>query len=262
MDVEQATKEFLAQYKGKYIDEDGYYGSQCWDLVARYAREKVGAPSFPTGSGGAEGLFRLFSDPIPRYFDRIAYNGSNTPQIGDIVVYSSKFFPPYGHTALVLSATPQTITVLEQNGAMDYNGDGIADGVAYVTNRGYTNLAGWLRPKNAIIGGDMSTVGEVEFNDLYRAFFGKDVMERQPPTEGDRKRWIGKETNTVIREMEADPRHPNYLQYVTDLEKAVQTPAPAPSQPNSALTPDQAQTLNRIDQAVQWIKDKIGAIFK
>ena len=66
-------------------------------------------------------------------------------------------------------------------------------------------------------GGDVSTVGEVEFNDLYRAFFGP--MEVNPPTDNDRKRWIGAETNTVIRAMEADPRHSAWLGYIEDLKK-------------------------------------------
>jgi murein DD-endopeptidase MepM/ murein hydrolase activator NlpD len=68
-------------------------------------------------------------------------------------------------------------------------------------------------------GEDMgSTVGEVEFHDLYIAFFGP--MSLNPPSEHDRKRWIGKETNTVIREMQEDPRYFSYNKYVTDLEHA------------------------------------------
>lgn len=66
-------------------------------------------------------------------------------------------------------------------------------------------------------GADVSTVGEVEFNDLYRAFFGP--IEVNPPTADDRKRWIGAETNTVIRAMEADARHTAWLAYIEDLKK-------------------------------------------
>lgn len=62
---------------------------------------------------------------------------------------------------------------------------------------------------------DMSTVGEVEFNNLYRAFFGS--MDINPPTEHDRKRWVGTETNTVVRAMEADPRRAAHDAYVADL---------------------------------------------
>lgn len=49
---------------------------------------------------------------------------------------------------------------------------------------------------------EMSTIGEVEFNDLFRAFFGDINLVK----ESDRKAWIGGESNTVIRSMAADPR--------------------------------------------------------
>lgn len=139
MDVDQ----FINQTNGQHIDEDGYYGAQCWDLVARYARVVVGCPSFPTGSGGAEGLYRLFQDPIPQYFDRIANDPNDPnqlPQKGDVIVWMASFSPPYGHTALVISADPSGPTVLEQNG----NNPG---GVAYIKKRNWVGVYGWLRPK-------------------------------------------------------------------------------------------------------------------
>lgn len=138
--------EFVNKYNGVHIDEDGYYGAQCWDVSARYAREVVGCPSFPTGSGGAEGLFRLFSNPIPQYFDKIANNTSDAnqlPQPGDVIVWQASFSPPYGHTAVVISADPTGPTVLEQNG----NNPG---GVAYIKKRNWVGVSGWLRPKKGI----------------------------------------------------------------------------------------------------------------
>jgi len=142
---------FVARWNGKKIDEDGYYGTQCWDVAARYAREEYGCPSFPTGSGGAEGVYRIFSTPIGNYFDKIANtpDPNQIPIKGDIVVWTNKVSPPWGHIAVVISATPQGMVVFEQNGGIDPNGDGIADGVSYTINRGYTNVAGWLRPKES-----------------------------------------------------------------------------------------------------------------
>lgn len=266
MDIVDSTLTFVTKYNGHRIDEDGQYGTQCWDLVARFAKEIIGCSPFPTVSGGAEGLYRLYgtseSYPIPNFFDRIANDGTNIPQAGDILVYNSAFSRPYGHTALVISADNKRIAVLEQDGSIDDGikrdgntiaraQDGIADGVAYQTVRGYINLYGWLRAKGAAI--DMaSTVGEVEFNDLYRAFFGP--MERNPVTSDDRKRWIGAETNTVIREMEADARHMNYLRYILDIEKAIQSP----HSQLSGLTSDQDMALSRIDRNVQDIKQIVS----
>lgn len=143
MNVDQ----FVAKYNNTHIDEDGYYGAQCWDVVARYAREVVGCPSFPTGSGGAEGLYRLFQNPIPQYFDRIANNPNQIPQKGDVIVWGASFSPPYGHTALVISANTAGTTNLEQNG----NNPG---GNAYIKTRNWVGVSGWLRPKT-MKGNDM-----------------------------------------------------------------------------------------------------------
>lgn len=142
MDYGAATDQFVSRYNGIHIDEDGYFGAQCWDVVARYAREVVGCPSFPTGSGGAEGLFRIFADPIPQYFDKIANtpDPNQVPVKGDVLVFMASYSPPWGHTGLVISADSSGVTLLEQNG----NNPG---GVAYIKKRGWTGVSGWLRPK-------------------------------------------------------------------------------------------------------------------
>ena len=152
MTPQQHVDRFVAKYNGVYIDEDKYYGSQCWVAVARYAREEYGCPAFPTGSGGAEGLFRLYSQPIPQYFDKVT---RDQLQPGDIVVWSSDFYPPWGHTAIVWQREGNTLFVLEQDGSKDPNGDGKADGVSYIAQRIITNkVAGGLRPKGGFIMND------------------------------------------------------------------------------------------------------------
>lgn len=150
--------EFVAKYNGKKIDEDGYYGTQCWDVAARYGREVVGCPSMPTGSGGAEGLYRLAKDPILKYFDKVANDKNNPNQLppkGALIVWNGSFSAPWGHVALCISADKSGVTVLEQNGGNDPNGDGIADGNAYIIKRTWhPAIDGWLVPKAG--GSDMS----------------------------------------------------------------------------------------------------------
>lgn len=182
MTGQQASDEFVAQYNGQYIDEDRYYGSQCWDVVARYAREKWGCPSFPTGSGGAEGLFRLYQNPIPQYFDKVSRDDL---QPGDIVVWSSDFYPPWGHTALVWRRDGNTLFVLEQDGSKDPNGDGIADGVSYIAQRIITSkVAGGLRPKGANMEPTVQTADEAA--ELFRGVFMRE------PTQDEINSMIGR----------------------------------------------------------------------
>lgn len=144
MTNQQHAERFAAKYTGVYIDEDKWYGSQCWDLVARYAREEFGCAPFPTGSGGAEGLYRLAQWPILNFFDRVP---GKDLKAGDVAVWDASFYPPWGHTALVLWREGNTVWVIEQDGSKDPNGDGKADGVSYVVQRTITSKLNGLRPK-------------------------------------------------------------------------------------------------------------------
>ena len=144
MTPQQHADRFVARYNGEYIDEDGYYGSQCWDVSARYAREEWGCPYFPTSSGGAEGLYRLYQFPIPKFFDRVS---GYDLKPGDIAVWDATFYPPWGHTSVVWRREGNYIWSFEQDGSKDPNGDGKADGVSYLVQRLITSKVNGLRPK-------------------------------------------------------------------------------------------------------------------
>lgn len=135
MDMSQKVDAFVQRHP-THIDEDGYFGAQCWDVVAAYAREEWGCSPFPTGSGGAEGLWRVYADPIPQYFDKV----TDGFQKGDIIVWKASFSPPWGHTALCLGFDGRVLTVFEQNG----NNPG---GDPYTTKRSLIGVYGALRPK-------------------------------------------------------------------------------------------------------------------
>ena len=142
--------------------------------------------------------------------------------------------PPLGLDIPVFFSYTATIDGITQNwghiGVRLKDGHFWSDGNIYPSIDAYQanhtpRYVGWGESVNNITilkGDDVSTVGEVEFNNLYRAFFGS--MEVNQPTEDDRKRWIGAETNTAIRQFEADPRRAAYLSYVEDLENATPTP--------------------------------------
>lgn len=135
MDINTAVDQFVARHP-KHIDEDGYYGAQCWDVVAAYAREVFNCTPFPTGSGGAEGLWTVFANPIPQFFDKVTGGYKK----GDIIVWKGSFSPPWGHTALCLGFDGTTLTVFEQNG----NNPG---GDPYTIKRSLNGVYGALRPK-------------------------------------------------------------------------------------------------------------------
>jgi hypothetical protein len=176
--MDTAVDNFVAKYNGVHVDEDGYYGAQCWDLVARYAREVVGCQTLPTGSGGAEGLYRLHPDPIPQYFNVVGNDTSNASQVppkGAIIVFSAAFSPPWGHTGLCLGADASGVTLLEQNG-------NYPDGAAYIKKRPWYGISGWLVPKQFNGGEDMINDTDNEFwrwNKLFVQIRGREASREE-----------------------------------------------------------------------------------
>lgn len=186
--------QFVNKYNGVHIDEDGYYGAQCWDVVARYAREVYGCPSMPTVSGGAEGIYREFASPLPQYFDRVANSPdpNQVPPKGAIVVFEASFSPPWGHTAVVVGADSSGIDCFEQNG----NDPG---GVAYIKRRGWTGVSGWLVPKP--LGEEMSKTDLTIMRILSFGILGRNSGNNNALSGGvdaDLNNHVGAETNGKI----------------------------------------------------------------
>lgn len=211
MDINALTDAFVAKYNGVYIDEDHYYGSQCWDVVARWAREVWGCPYFPTGSGGAEGLYRLFIEPIPTFFDRVP---AGDLKKGDVVVWSADFYPPYGHTALVWERDGNTIFVLEQDGSKDFNSDGNADGVSYIAQRTITSkVAGGLRPKGA----NMSASDTIVDDQVITLIVS--LGEYREATAGDLGTHRGQPVAALLRTFINAPRHAEQQFKIADYDR-------------------------------------------
>lgn len=278
--MDQKAEDFKNQYNGTHIDEDGYYGAQCWDLVARYAREKWGCPSFPTGSGGAEGLYRVFADPLGQYFTKVANDTRNPNQFppkGAIIIWSAAYSPPYGHTALVLGADSSGVTVFEQNG----NNPG---GNAYVTKRAWNpNIYGWLVPKETIqvttpsittlrivqsevSGGDRNYIHSGQFDKAMLDAHGwKDVnafvYEMWVAGGGYRQQkdtWEAfyNQYNSQIAELTARPTKASYDQLTAALATSADTIKKL--QAELALQSDDTKNLNAFGIALKWFITRVG----
>lgn len=139
-DGSAAASAFQDKWEGKYIDVDGYYGAQCWDLAARYSLD-IGLPAVATGDGAAAGIYENFNtNGNASHYNRhpqSTTDPNSVPRPGDIIVWNRNMGGGYGHVAVVLKANWDTVTVLEQN-----------PGAAHVTTyKNYANVLGWLRPK-------------------------------------------------------------------------------------------------------------------
>lgn len=86
-------QEFVNKYNGKYIDYDGYYGPQCWDLGQFYFTEVLGLPDYILGGSGlvSNMLYPPKRAVMDEFFDEVS---TNQMQQGDVVIWE------YGHIAV------------------------------------------------------------------------------------------------------------------------------------------------------------------
>lgn len=84
---------------GKCIDQDGYYGSQCWDLVDAAWENLVGRRFSTCGTGAAKGSLNCYKENAGSEFTYIT-NAKNLKK-GDFVVFTNGV---YGHVGMALGS--------------------------------------------------------------------------------------------------------------------------------------------------------------
>lgn len=89
-------EEFKNKYNHKYVDYDGYYGYQCWDLAQFYFTECLGLPeSVLSGCGGVQNmLYQPKRAELDKYFDEISVYEMCA---GDVCIWA---YGEYGHIAI------------------------------------------------------------------------------------------------------------------------------------------------------------------
>lgn len=100
---------WLYSVEGHPFDVDGAYGVQCADLAMAYY-EYLGEAR-PYGNG-----CDYFTNALPPGWERYANTPDFIPKPGDVVSWDSSWGGGAGHVAIVLSATVNSLTVMEQNG--------------------------------------------------------------------------------------------------------------------------------------------------
>ena len=85
--------EFKNKYNGRYVDYDGSYGSQCWDLAEFYFTECLGLPASVLGGCGlvSNMLYQPKRAELDKYFDEVP---TNDMRQGDVCIWE------YGHIAI------------------------------------------------------------------------------------------------------------------------------------------------------------------
>ena len=87
-------QEFKDKYNGKYIDYDGAYGYQCWDLAQYYFTEVLNVPDYVLSGCGLVNnmLYPPKRADLDAYFDEVPVTEMN---VGDVCIWE------YGHIAIL-----------------------------------------------------------------------------------------------------------------------------------------------------------------
>lgn len=144
------TQDFIAKYTGKKLDWDKAHGGQCVDLFRFYVNEVLKL-SQPKGVVGAADFWTGYdSDPILKdNFIKIANTPDGVPQEGDVMIWNKKAGGGFGHIAVFIKGNSNAFTSFDQNWR--------AINVCEPTEHNYTNVYGWLRPKESSMGNELET---------------------------------------------------------------------------------------------------------
>ncbi|WP_306925294.1 FG-GAP repeat domain-containing protein [Arthrobacter globiformis] len=129
---------WVANNENRYIDMDGAYGAQCWDLWENYCLYVIGtsgiSTQFSPHRGYAIALWDGFAfNGAADYFIQIS--ASSVPQKGDVAIWQYGSYLPYSHVAMVISDAGPNVYCFTQNPGPSVK--------QYLSKQG---LAGYLRP--------------------------------------------------------------------------------------------------------------------
>lgn len=131
-------QEFVNTYNGTTVGD-----GECVALVKQYEQDVLGLT--PQAVGNAHQYYDDFEEQPFLYnnFDRITYNGSNVPNVGDIIIWSTAVGGGNGHIAIVYeNISSSSFTSFDQNWNEPHK--------CTIENHNYDNVLGWIRKKGII----------------------------------------------------------------------------------------------------------------
>jgi hypothetical protein len=128
-------EEFIKLYTGIVCDFDGYYGSQCMDLMHFYKYICLGIHDKTTLS--APTALAAWNLNYPNLFQKITNKPTNFPVKGDIIFWG-KQMGTAGHVAIVVSANNMSFQSFDANWPIG--------SLPHLQNHTYSGVVGWLHP--------------------------------------------------------------------------------------------------------------------
>jgi hypothetical protein len=133
-------QQFLEKYSGHYIDFDGAWGNQCFDLFHQYVVEVLKlSDGRIMAAPAAKDLYNNFSNLYGHdYFEKIENTPTDVPKEGDIVIFGSG---QYGHVCIFIEGNVSRFSSFDQNYP--------TGSPCHVQQHTYGYCLGWLRFKGA-----------------------------------------------------------------------------------------------------------------
>lgn len=138
-------KEYAKKVEWLCIDFDKEYGHQCVDLIRHYTQNVLKFNLWVFGGSAKTGWFNRSNTFDKKFFDKIIFTKNwEIPPEGAILF--SKMNTTWWHVSIVLEATADYITVLEQNvGSWDWKW---TDDCVKISKINYNEVVGWYIFKN------------------------------------------------------------------------------------------------------------------
>lgn len=157
--------EFISEYEGKtvgYPTNDQYKG-ECLSLVKWYIKKCFNIDPPPSGCNAARCYWSIFPNPLGTVFKKVAETPDLIPEPGWIAVWDENAGAGFGHIAIVLEATINKFTSLDQN----WNSKS-----AQRTGHYYKNIYGYLAPISTTTGSmpenDNIELPKIKFEELVK----------------------------------------------------------------------------------------------
>ena len=136
-------QEFIEAFNGRYIDFDGAYGAQCFDLFHYYNVQVLGlSDGSILAAPAAKDIYNNFENLKGHdYFERIPNTPTGVPNEGDVVIWGNG---TWGHVAVFVEGNANSFRSFDQNFP--------TGSPCHIQNHTtYTGVSGWLRFKTSSI---------------------------------------------------------------------------------------------------------------
>ena len=132
-------EDFIERWQGKFLDYDGAWENQCFDLLRQYCYECLNLTDIQllTAPSCAKELFTKFDSLAGnQYFEKIVNTPDAIPKEGDIIVWGME---PYGHVAIFYEGDVNRFRSFDQNHPLN--------SPCHIQEHNYNSILGWLRFK-------------------------------------------------------------------------------------------------------------------